>query len=115
VTAEAAGYHDASQQAAAVSVLFGRISMPDRPTITGTPAVGSKLLATAGPFKPVGAKVTYQWYRVDRAIAGATTRGYLPRKRDLGARLYVVVTVQAADWAPMSRGSLRTSAIRTAG
>ena len=54
VTATADGYHDASKRSAAVPVLFGRVSIPDRPTISGDPVVGSRLVAPRPvPVKPV--------------------------------------------------------------
>lgn len=111
VTAVADGYRAKSRQSAAVRILFGRITIVDRPTISGSPTVGSKLVAQAGRSRPSDVKVTYQWYRDDRAIAGATHRRYEPVSRDVGMRLYVVVTVAAPDWASASRRSLRTHAV----
>jgi hypothetical protein len=112
VTVVTDGYHAASKRSAGVGILFGRVEILERPTIAGEPVVGSRLVASPGRFKPADAKVTYQWFRDDRAISGATKRAYEPTKRDVAARLYVVVTVQTENWAPATRRSLRTHAIR---
>ena len=101
VSVTADGYHAASQRSAAVShPVRTRIDPGPTDDQRRSPVWARGCWRPTGRFKPGDAKVTYQWYRDDRAIRGETKRSYVPRKRDVGTRLYVVVTVQAADWAP---------------
>ena len=65
------------------------------PTISGTPTVGSLLLADAGRWSPSSAKRRVQWYAGGRPIAGATGTSYRVTAGDLGRRLTVRVTATA--------------------
>ena len=62
------------------------------PKITGTAAVGHKLTATAGTWRPGGVSLRYQWLRAGTPISGASTTSYTPSVADAGYALSVRVT-----------------------
>ena len=69
-----------------------------RPTVAGTPALGSTLTANRGSWAGGPSSFTYQWNRCDAAganctaIAGAVSQTYVPGTADAGTRLTVTVT-----------------------
>lgn len=62
------------------------------PTITGSARVGEVLTAVPGTWVPVATTTTYQWFRDDVIIAGATSATYRAVAADLGTALTVSVT-----------------------
>ncbi|KQQ20725.1 hypothetical protein ASF48_08990 [Rathayibacter sp. Leaf299] len=66
--------------------------------ITGTPAVGSVLTATAAAA-PADSTLSYQWRRGATAIAGATKASYTATAADAGAALTVMVTATKFGYA----------------
>ena len=66
-------------------------------TISGTPAVGQTLSATANGVTGYPAPtLTYQWYRNGTAIAGATGQTYVLANSDLGGDMTVKITATNA-------------------
>jgi hypothetical protein len=65
------------------------------PAIDGTRRFGQVLVADPGRWSPEPAAVGYQWFRGDRAIAGATTARHVIHPGDVGHRIAVRVTVSA--------------------
>ena len=61
-------------------------------SISGTPAVGSKLTCQSGVGSGSGARVAYQWLRNTVAIPNATSSSYTPRGADNGAHLQCEAT-----------------------
>ena len=104
---------DGSATAASnATALVGAASQPPTrtadPTITGTPRVGSTLVATQGQWSNSPTSFAYQWVRCPSsggnatgsdcaAIGGATTQAYQVAAADLGQRLRVRVTATNAD------------------
>ncbi|MCL3837345.1 hypothetical protein [Aeromicrobium duanguangcaii] len=71
-----------------------------RPTITGTPTVGSTLSAARGTWFPtIGVDFGYQWLRNGTPIDGATASTYRLRDVDSGQAISVrvIATVQGAQ------------------
>src|SRR4051794_3460180 len=68
---------------AAAPALGATVTQP--PTISGDPATGSTLTASAGKWTPAGAQPNYDWLRCDaagegcRPVAGACDRSYTVR------------------------------------
>ncbi len=61
-------------------------------TVTGTPKIGETLTANI-EGTPNGATFTYQWYRGDEAISGATGNTYTPvAAEDVGKKIKVEVS-----------------------
>jgi hypothetical protein len=66
------------------------------PVISGTPAVGSTLTASAGSWSPAPSAITYQWERCSTAtcapISGANGASYELAAADAGAEIEVIVS-----------------------
>ena len=73
------------------------------PTVTGTAAVGMRLVAGAGAWLNAPASYALRWQRATSAgwagIAGATGSTYVATAADVGAALRVTVTATNADGA----------------
>ncbi len=62
------------------------------PTVSGDAVYRGTLVADPGTWEPAeGLTYSYQWFRGDRALTGATAKRYSPRLGDLGERLFVEV------------------------
>jgi uncharacterized protein YfiM (DUF2279 family) len=71
------------------------------PAISGTPAVGVSLTASAGTWTNAPAGYAYQWTRDGADIAGATSDGYTLVQTDQSTDVAVVVTaINAAGSTP---------------
>lgn len=66
------------------------------PTISGVPAVGSRLLCNAGVPDEAAATLTYAWWRDGSPIAGATAPNHLVGKADAKHHLQCLVTATNA-------------------
>ena len=63
------------------------------PTVAGDPVFRGLLVADPGTWDPPeGLTLSYQWFRGDQPVDGATARRYTPRLDDIGERLVVEVT-----------------------
>lgn len=71
------------------------VSAVATPTVTGTATVGKTLTARAGTW-PSGTKLSYQWQRNGKNIAGATASTYKLVAADLGKKVTVRVTGSVA-------------------
>jgi uncharacterized protein DUF3152 len=69
--------------------------------ITGVPRFTHTLDARPGRFSATPSKITYQWLRAGRPIAGATEKKYELQADDVGARLAVQLTVLAPGYQPL--------------
>lgn len=79
---------------------------PDgRPTIKGTPAVGSTLDAVAGTWQPGTVTLSYRWYRDGKAISGATAASYTVVAEDAGRALTVRVTGRRSGYTSVTVSS----------
>ncbi len=70
-----------------------------KPSVTGSPAVGSTLTAKPGTWSLAGVALTYQWLRAGAAISGATGSTYKVTTADYGKSLSVKVTAKATGYA----------------
>lgn len=62
------------------------------PTISGTTTSGQTLTCAPGTWSPAAASYTYQWYRGDVPIVGATANTRVLAAGDVGSKLRCVVT-----------------------
>jgi hypothetical protein len=79
------------------------------PTITGTPRVGSKLMAKVGGFKPAGATLTYEWKSAGVFVAEGTS--YVPTAADKGKKITVSVIAAKEGYAAVTKTSKATKAV----
>jgi 5-hydroxyisourate hydrolase-like protein (transthyretin family) len=69
-----------------------------RPSITGSPVVGSTLTASAGAWSPTPTEYYYDWLRDGEFIHGSYDSTYTLTAADLGKSITVLVTAGAEDW-----------------
>ncbi|MEN8706751.1 MAG: N-acetylmuramoyl-L-alanine amidase [Nocardioides marinisabuli] len=62
-----------------------------RPEVTGRTRPGKRLSVDPGAYDPAGAKVSVQWRRDGKAVAGATGLRYRCTEADLGSEVSVLV------------------------
>ena len=88
VKASAAAYAD-SEYSATVSNNPNVSPLSGVTLSTDAPKVGQEITAAVSPS---GATATYQWYRGETAISGATSASYVPTSDDVGYALTVTAT-----------------------
>ena len=81
------------------------------PSVTGTPAVGSTLLADDGTWGPGTVALSRQWLRDGEPIQGATTSSYVVGPNDLGARISLKVKGTRTGLLSRSKTSVPTAPI----
>lgn len=81
------------------------------PRVSGTPAVGAKLTATAGTWSPGPVGLAYQWTRDGKAISGATAGNYTVQAADVDAALKVAVTATKAGYNTVTKTSDATEPV----
>ncbi len=89
----------------------GALTSTPTPRIDGSPTVGSKLVAVPGTWKPSGVKLSYQWLRDGKAIAGATKSSYTLTASDKGKKISIKVTGSKPDHETVSMTSRKTAKI----
>ena len=91
---------------ATTSVMAGKPKISDR-----TPRVGQVLKASTFAWKPAPVALTYQWFRKETAIAGATSANYQVQPADRGRRLKVRISGSQAGLTTAGRSSASTSMV----
>ena len=93
VTGSKSGYAKlTSTSAATAKVAPGLVRNTARPTVTGTPKVGTLLSAHPGSWSKTGLTYAYTWSVDGHTIAGATASTYTPVPADYGHPITVAVT-----------------------
>lgn len=72
-------------------------------TMSGWAKPGKSLSVKVGTFAPAPTVVTYQWYRSNKAVKGATRSSYAVSSADRGRTLRVTVTVRRNGYTPRVR------------
>src|SRR5690606_4061062 len=103
------GYTDQAATSPATTAVGAGLLQATDPTISGTPAVGNTLSATA-TWGPGAVTLDYRWLRDGAPIDGATTADYTVTTADVGSDLTVAVT----GTKPGYETTTRTSAPKTA-
>jgi len=82
-----------------VGVIVEQVQNHAAPSITGETTVGSVLIGSPGVWTPAVEseffRLSYQWLRDGKNIAGATSSSYLLRSEDAGRHITLSVTGQA--------------------
>lgn len=97
---------------ATAAVTPARLTGTPTPQISGTANAGLVLTARAGTWAPGPVSVKYQWYRNNRAIAGATGSSYRLQGADYNATLRVVTTGSKYGYYTTSRSSAITAKVK---
>ncbi|MFD1210923.1 S8 family serine peptidase [Arthrobacter sp. GCM10027362] len=114
LTVKVTGTRDGYDPAVATSppsypVYPGSLS-PSVPVIQGTPMIGETLVADPGAWKS-GTSLSYQWFRNDSLVSGATGSTYKLTEDDYGARLLVKVTGSKPGYNSASTNSAETAVV----
>jgi surface antigen len=112
VTASRSGYQPVTAVSAlAPATLPGRLANTERPTVIGTPRVGSPLTARVGAWSRTGLSYAYQW-RVDgHAVPGAHDRTFAPRAQDVGLPVSVEVVASRSGYETARAASASTATV----
>jgi hypothetical protein len=106
------GYYSVTQSSAATAaVAKGKLGTVGTPTIAGTARVGDTLTVNPGTWGPGEIPLTYQWYRADKAIKGATGITYVLTPDDAGKTISVKATSATPAFASQSGTSKPTGKV----
>ena len=86
------------------------ISPAPTPTVSGTPRVGTLLVATTGTWM-TGVTLSYQWYVGGSPVSTATGPSYTPRPADLAQPVHVAVTGARLGYPDVTTTSADTAAV----
>jgi hypothetical protein len=113
VTGGKPGFADVTRTSAPTpAIIAGDQILTPKPTITGTPKVGSTLTAVPGTWD-AGVTKTYQWAADGTDIGAATATTYTPVVGDLGKTITVTVTGTKAGFTTVTETSDPTEAVAT--
>lgn len=112
ITGSLTGYTGVAQTSAQTGAVLRTLTGSPTPTIGGTVAVGKKLNANAGAWKPAPVALSYQWLRNGAAIKGATKSSYTLAGADAGTKVTVRVTGKKAGHLTVSKTSAAKSVPR---
>jgi surface antigen len=87
-----------------------RVAARSRPDVSGRPAVGQRLVATAGRWS-VSSRHTFQWLADGKRIRGATSARFTPNASLQGRRLSVRVTGSRLGYLTGATTSERTARV----
>ena len=108
-TGSKAGYATTARRSKATASVKGILTAPV-PRITGSTVVGSRL--TAVPYTwTSGTKLTYQWYRNDKAISGARASTLVVTAALAKGTITVQVTGTKSGYITVARTSARTGVV----
>jgi hypothetical protein len=117
VTASQAGFTQGVAQSARTapveSLAPPGIVVSGGPTMIGQARLGKILHVRAGTVTPAGTAVTYQWFRSETPIAGATASKLAVTMADLGKTLTVQATYTKSNLAPVVRTSPPTATVKS--
>ncbi|MBA3021915.1 peptidoglycan-binding protein [Propionicimonas sp.] len=112
VTGTKDGYFSAARASSATAaVKQGKITGAPNPTIAGKVAVGQTLTAKPGSWTPAPVGFSYQWYRDNTAIKGATAATYKVQLSEAGHVIVVKVSNAGGAYAKVTRTSAATAKI----
>lgn len=98
VTGSLTGYASSTVTSASTPAVLDRLTATPTPGIEGSSVVGSVLAASTGTWAPAPVTLTYQWYRNNSAISGATAATYTLVQADNSASITVKVTGTKAGY-----------------
>lgn len=104
IRATATGVTTLEKFSAERSIAAARFTAAPTPSITGTTRVGNTLKVSTGKWSPAP-KLSYQWYRNNAAIKGATKSSRTVTAADLNKSLNVRVTAKRSGYPTTARDS----------
>ncbi len=100
----AAGVTTFEKFSAERSIAAARFTAAPTPSITGTTRVGNTLKISTGKWSPAPT-FSYQWYRNNAAIKGATKSGYATTSADLNKSIKLRITAKRSGYPTTARTS----------
>ena len=112
VTGSKTGYNSVTRTSAPTGAVQARSlgSSDCAVDIKGKAKVGRTLRSSVSAC-PAGATLRYQWYAGSKPIKRANAATYKIRKKQLGLRLRVLVTVEVPGYTAVMRGSGKTGKV----
>ena len=111
VTAHKSGYNSSADTSAAYTVAKGTFTVPVRPKLSGTPAVGKTLAVTNGTWSPAAA-IAIHWYANGKPVARATGTSLRLTAALKGETVGVTVTGSKAGYVRPPSGLRKASRSR---
>jgi hypothetical protein len=111
ITGKKSGYVTKTVSSAATAKIYGVFTRTPVPVISGTAAVGKVLTAKSPAFSPA-AGFSYQWYRGQTKISGATSKTYKLTAADRGKRISVQETGKRTAYVSVVKKSAATVAVK---
>lgn len=111
ITGIGKGLAAAGQDTAAVGPILGAKLSPQTPQVSGVAQVGQALTGAVRPWGPGAVRLSWQWYRDDVPIDGATATSYLLAPDDLDHAITVRVRGTSPGFEATSRSSRPTDAV----
>lgn len=105
VSGTKSGYSTISRTSSGVKIITPGTLTPAIPVISGAARVGAKLTVAAGSWGPAPVSLSYQWYRSQVKISGATGVTYTPSGSDSGRTITAKVTGAKAGYSTVTRTS----------
>lgn len=105
VSASRSGYPTTRATSDSVAVAPGTLAMTSRPTVSGTPQVGSRLTASNGSWSRTDLAYTFQWFAGAAPISGATGSTYVVGASDVGQPISVAVTAGRSGFTSATAGT----------
>lgn len=103
VTAKAKGYKNTSKTSKSKMIAAGTIKPSSKLKISGTSRYGSTISASVK--LPSGSKVSYQWYKNNKLVKGATKKTYKLAAKDIGAKYQVRLGVTKSGYNKLNLAS----------
>ena len=111
VTAHRSGSSDGVATSLQSAVVKNGVLTKGTPTISGPPAVGSKLTAGPGVWSPAGVQFAYQWLAQGNIITNATGSTFTPTASEIGQQISVRVTGSRTGYDAANATSAATAAV----
>jgi hypothetical protein len=116
VTANKTGYTSLAKSSAATATVAAApapaaFTTVPTPTVSGTPKVGTPLIAATGTWAPVPTTFSYRWFVANIAVTGATASTYTPVAADVGKRITVTVTGSRTGYTTAAKTSAASAAV----
>jgi len=118
-TAAKAGYASLAKTSAATATVLAApaptaFAVAPKPTIVGTPTVGTPLTAAPGAWTPAPTAFAYRWLVNGVAVVGETGATFAPRAADARKRVTVTVTATRDGYAATIRTSVASAVVLAA-
>lgn len=103
VTATAKGYKNTAKTSKSKKIAAGTIKPSNKLKISGTARYGSTISASVK--LPSGSKASYQWYKNNKKVKGATKKSYKLAAKDIGAKYQVRLGVTKSGYNKLNLSS----------